>query len=125
MFLDNAVDRNRNSGNLNLKVRWKAPFSIQNFVEHSFYHFNKKPGEWYGTNSAANVLESLNSHYKPIPKLEIVVFNDLGINEKEWYRRAMIECTWGKNIKKQKSKHISDEFIIIDSNGKVRLITKI
>lgn len=52
-------------------------------MEHSFIHLRKKPGDWYGTNSATNVLEALNSYYRKSSKLEVVVFSDLGINEKE------------------------------------------
>ena len=63
MFLDNKRDQ---KNYLHLNTPEKAPFSIQNFVEHSFSLFKKEPGDWYGTNSASNILESLNTHYKPI-----------------------------------------------------------
>jgi hypothetical protein len=59
----------------------KAPFSIQNFVETGFFKYNKKPGDWYGVNSAAILLETLNNQYRPNKYLEVVVFNDAGIKQ--------------------------------------------
>ena len=68
----------------------KAPFSIQNFVEHGYVAYKKLPGEWYGSNSASIVMERLNTYFKPDSNLEIVVFNDLGISASKCKRRASI-----------------------------------
>ena len=71
----------------NLRGR-KSPFSIQNFVEHGYIRYKKLPGEWYGSNSAAIILQELNSKYKPEEKLEIVIFNENGIFEEKWIKIA-------------------------------------
>jgi hypothetical protein len=70
LFLDNFRD-------------FDSPYSIQNFVEHAFLKDRKLPGEWYGANSASIIIEKLNTYYKPNKYLEVVVFNDRGIKEKE------------------------------------------
>jgi len=69
LFLDNLTDD-------------EAPFSIQNFVEHAFEKYQRFPGDWYGTSSASNIIESLNSSYKPDSLFKVVIFTDHGIDQR-------------------------------------------
>jgi hypothetical protein len=39
-------------------------------------HFGKVPGEWYGVGSITQVVEALNSKFKPIDDFEVCVFNE-------------------------------------------------
>lgn len=87
---DNKIKRNIIKMFLDNIRGEKAPFSIQNFVEHGFVAYKKLPGEWYGSNSASIVMERLNTYYKPNKSLEIVVFNDLGISISKCKKRASI-----------------------------------
>ena len=106
LFLDNLRDE-------------EAPFSIQNFVEHGYARYKRMPGEWYGVNSAANVMEDINSYYKPERTLEIIIFNDLGISPKKWAKKAEINWTW-KVFKKES---LDDEdYDFLDKPKKVRNI---
>lgn len=97
LFLDNKRDED-------------APFSIQNFVEHGYVRYGKMPGDWYGINSVANVMETLNSYYKPDRSLEIVVFNDLGISPSRCIKIAGINCTC-QNFRKESIDEEDEGFV--------------
>lgn len=110
LFLDNLRDQD-------------APFSIQNFVEHGFVRYKKYPGDWYGANSAAIILEDLNTSFKPRPDLEVIVFNDTGIQQKKCYERAKIKCTCASKDA-EKDKDIEFEVIEDINNPHVSIISK-
>ena len=99
MFLDNACES-------------RAPYSIQNYSEAGYLLYNKVPGEWYGSNSAAFILKHLNDQYKPERNLEIVVFDDLGIIEDTWRNAARVQCDCKS---KTEALQIEKEFFIVDS----------
>lgn len=100
LFLDNLNDGD-------------APFSIQNFVEHGYKRYKKVPGDWYGANSAAIILENLNTLHKPERGLEVIVFNDNGIFENRCLQKAKINCDCKRKqeeyLLKQKYEIISDD----------------
>ena len=101
LFLDNYKDED-------------APFSIQNFVERGFIKYKKMPGEWYGSNSAALVLEDLNTYFKPEKKLEVVVFNDIGIVESRCIERAKIN--WNCKHKAEEAEKVFEKCEVIGEN---------
>lgn len=53
----------------------RYPFSIKNIVDEGA-DFNKEPGDWFGTNSIAQVLRQLNNKHQPYSVFEICAFND-------------------------------------------------
>mmetsp|Transcript_43451 Transcript_43451/g.51132 ORF Transcript_43451/g.51132 Transcript_43451/m.51132 type:complete len:137 (+) Transcript_43451:880-1290(+) len=77
LFLDNLKDKS-------------APFSIQNFVEHGYSRYKKKPGEWYGANSASVILQDLNATFHPLKRLEVISFNNMGIKETICREKAQV-----------------------------------
>jgi len=55
--------------------RRHAAFSIQNIAVEGL-EAGKLPGDWYGVNAIANVVEALNVRYQPVPKFSVCVFPD-------------------------------------------------
>jgi|LauGreDrversion4_2_1035121.scaffolds.fasta_scaffold427951_1 hypothetical protein len=52
-----------------------SAFSIQNIAVKGLDQ-GKLPGDWYGVNATANVIQELNEKYRPLPNFKICVFND-------------------------------------------------
>ena len=50
-----------------------AAFSISNILEEGL-NYDRKPGDWYGPSTMIQILEKLNTKYKPFPDLEIISF---------------------------------------------------
>ena len=79
--LEKEIEKKRKTIKPFLDCFWdsEAPFGIQNFVEFGYEMQKKLPGDWYGANAAALVLEKLNNTFLPNKYLRVAVFNDHGI----------------------------------------------